>query len=221
MRQDPWLRLDASLTTKLIGTAYGGWYVATNLLPPQPRVLSLGIGSDVSFDAAMIRDFGASVTACDPTPIAAETVANAAFPTQHFCFLAVAVSDFDGMGVFEPVVVNGTPSGCFRLTAARSNPDSMTVRVQSLDTVIQTCFDGEIDLMKMDIEGAEYQVIDALLKLRWRPRQIAVEFHHRFPSHGLVATVSAIRALRQAGYRLVAMSDHGPEYTFVHQSAIQ
>ncbi len=218
---DPWLRLDARLPTSFIGTAYGGWYIATGILPQTPRVLSLGIGSDMSFDAAMVRDFGALVTACDPTPIAATTVADAALPPRRFQFFAVAVSDFDGTGSFEPVVNAGIPSGCFRLTRAEPTADSISVQVRSIDKLIQDNFDGDVDLMKMDIEGAEYQVIAALLNSPWRPRQLAIEFHHRFPAHGLAATTSTIRALRTANYRLVAMSDHGPEYTFVHQSAMQ
>jgi len=37
----------------------------------------------------------------------------------------------------------------------------------------------------MDIEGAEYEVIDDLIASGIRPKQILVEFHHRFKNVGV------------------------------------
>jgi hypothetical protein len=42
--------------------------------------------------------------------------------------------------------------------------------------------------MKMDIEGAEYEVLDGLLSSPIKPTQLLVEFHHRFPGIGLEKT---------------------------------
>ena len=72
-----------------------------------------------------------------------------------------------------------------------------------------------IDLMKMDVEGAEYAVIDSLVESTVRPRQLLVEFHHRFESIGLHKTKAAVEALRGAGYDLVYITDSGEEYSFL------
>lgn len=54
---DPRLRIDARVPTELLGSSYGGWYVAVALLPAFPRVLSLGIGTDLTFDRIMLDRF--------------------------------------------------------------------------------------------------------------------------------------------------------------------
>ena len=73
-----------------------------------------------------------------------------------------------------------------------------------------------IDLLKMDIEGAEYDVLDGMLASDIRPKQLLVEFHHRFSSIGLEATRDMIRRLEEAGYRIFAVSTVGREVSFLH-----
>lgn len=219
---DPRLRTDARVRTELLGSSYGGWYVAVDLLPASPRVLSIGIGTDLTFDRIMIDRFGASVVGCDPTPIAAETVAQTGLPADRYAFLPVAVSDFDGRGTFEPVIEGTGPSGCYRLARTRAGSgEAMAVDVRDIGSLVREHFPDGIDVLKMDIEGAEYEVVPALMESGARPAQILVEFHHRFAGRGVGATLKAVEALRQAGYALVRLSDQGPEYTFVHESALK
>jgi len=61
-----------------------------------------------------------------------------------------------------------------------------------------------IDILKMDIEGAEYDVIKDIHHLNIRPQQILVEFHHRFPGVGIKRTKEAIEELYSMGYQLRA-----------------
>lgn len=219
---DPWLRTDARVPTQLLGSSYGGWYVATELVPASPRILSLGIGTDLTFDRIMIDRFGASVVGCDPTPVAAQTVSHSGLAAPSYDFMPVAISDFDGRGTFEPVLEGTRPSGCYRLTRARDGGDAaLLVDVRSIDSLIRQRFPQGMDVLKMDIEGAEYEVLPALLAAGARPSQILVEFHHRFPGRGIGATLNAVQALRQSGYSLVRLSDQGPEYTFVHECVLR
>ena len=69
----------------------------------------------------------------------------------------------------------------------------------------------------MDIEGAEYEVLDSLIASDIRPTQLLVEFHHRFPSIGKEKTAGVIRRLRDIGYRIYAVSANGREVSFFHQ----
>jgi len=71
-----------------------------------------------------------------------------------------------------------------------------------------------IDVLKMDIEGAEYEVLWDLLGCGIRPRQILVEFHHRWPELGIERTRRAVRELNQAGYLIFNVSASGEEYSF-------
>ena len=42
---------------------------------------------------------------------------------------------------------------------------------------------SRIDILKMDIEGAEYDVIDDIINSPVPIAQVLIEFHHRFPNH--------------------------------------
>jgi hypothetical protein len=69
--------------------------------------------------------------------------------------------------------------------------------------------------LKLDIEGAEYDVIDDMLSSGIRPRQVLIEFHHRFPNVGVAKTTKAIQKLRDAGYGLCSVSSSSEEFGFL------
>ncbi len=74
----------------------------------------------------------------------------------------------------------------------------------------------KIDILKMDIEGSEYDVLNDILNANVEIKQILVEFHHRFEKIGLQKTRDAIKALNQKGYQIAAISDSREEYTFIN-----
>ena len=67
----------------------------------------------------------------------------------------------------------------------------------------------------MDIEGAEYEVLEGLLNSPVLPTQLLVEFHHRFVEDGLQRTYDVIARLRDAGYGIFAISEIGREISFL------
>ena len=52
-----------------LGTDYGGWWVPRDLLGPESVCFCAGVGTDVSFDVALIETFGCTVLGIDPTPL--------------------------------------------------------------------------------------------------------------------------------------------------------
>ena len=61
-----------------------------------------------------------------------------------------------------------------------------------------------IDLLKIDIEGAEYGVLDSLLKDGTPVRQIAVEFHNGvIPGIPRSLTIRMLTRLFARGYRII------------------
>ena len=67
----------------------------------------------------------------------------------------------------------------------------------------------------MDIEGAEYEVLEGLLVSPIKPRQLLVEFLHRFPGIGLDRTAHIIRQLKKVGYKIFAVLGNGREVSFL------
>ena len=72
---------------------------------------------------------------------------------------------------------------------------------------------NEIDLLKMDVEGAEYDILEGLKGTKNLPQQLLVEFHHRFPGIGKERTADSIAMLRQLGYKIFALSETGLQVT--------
>jgi hypothetical protein len=75
---------------------------------------------------------------------------------------------------------------------------------------------NHIDLLKMDIEGFEYAVIDDILAHRLDVRQICVEFHCDTQirvSYTRLHVLRYVLRLIVAGYRLVHWTNS--EFTFV------
>jgi hypothetical protein len=84
-----------------------------------------------------------------------------------------------------------------------------------LGSIIEMLGGKEPDVVKMYIEGFEYDVIADLLAGDVRPRQLLIEFHHDMYGFQKSGTLEAVRDLRSAGYRLFYVSDVGREYGFV------
>ena len=71
------------------------------------------------------------------------------------------------------------------------------------------------DFIKMDVEGAEYGILEGLKLVTHLPKQLLVEYHHRFPGIGKQKTVDSIDMLRGLGYRIFGLSETGREVSFI------
>jgi len=93
--------------------------------------------------------------------------------------------------------------------------DVIEVPAYSLSSITEKLGHNHIDVLKMDIEGAEYEVLEGLLDSPVLPTQLLVEFHHRFVENGLERTYDIINRLRGADYEIFAISEIGREISFL------
>ncbi|MGC2298446.1 MAG: hypothetical protein WA476_06560, partial [Acidobacteriaceae bacterium] len=68
-------RYDRKPRKRLLGTVYGGWTIAPDLLNANSVMFSFGVGNDISFDLATIERFGMTVHGFDPSPEAIRWIA--------------------------------------------------------------------------------------------------------------------------------------------------
>jgi FkbM family methyltransferase len=195
----------------LLGSDYGGWPLLEET-PHGALIYSFGVGEDASFDIAAIAWRGCEIHAFDPTPKAVAWVKAQRFP-EGFHFHPLGVAAQDGATRFFAPAVAGHAS--YSLSPADPEGESMEAEVMRVVSIKGMLGGRAPDVIKMDIEGFEYEVIDDLLRNGPRPKQLLAEFHHDRYGIGRERTVEAVQALREAGYRLFYVSEIGREYGFV------
>ncbi len=196
----------------------GDWHYAAGQLDEFSIVYSLGVGDTIDFDLALIERSGATVHAFDPTPSSFGTLESADLPRQ-FLFHPWAVAGEDGELRLYPrqKASGGKSQTMYTLVAEDGVTDEPLVApAYTLASIVDKLGHARIDLLKMDIEGAEYDVLDSMLATDIRPKQLLVEFHHRFSSIGLDATRGMIERLGAAGYLIFAVSEIGREVSFLY-----
>ncbi len=217
MGREVFVTRDVQCQCMRFGSEYAGWDVATESLDNNSIVYSFGVGEDVSFDLALIDRFGMTVHAFDPTPRSIQWVKRQDMPAA-FILHEYGVASYDGLATFSPPE-NPDHVSHTMLERASTREAAITVDVKRLATIMAELGHARIDVLKMDIEGAEYEVIRDLLDGPIRPDQVLVEFHHRFPEVDVDETSTAIELLRQAGYALFSVSPSNEEFCFVRRGA--
>lgn len=184
---------------KKIGTTYGGWCIPEGFLDKDSICYCLGAGEDVSFDLGLINLYNCRVVSVDPTPRAIShhnDIINSVKLGVSFPIVSGRNSEvyykvnkeylkrwsFIPCGVWssEMLMKFFTPK----------NPESVShsiVNLQNTDQyfeascntikgIMESCGDYRIDLLKMDIEGAEHEVIRSMLSDGLFPDLLLIEF---------------------------------------------
>lgn len=198
-----------------LGSPMCGWFICPHEIELNSIVYSLGVGEDISFDQQLIDRFSVSVQAFDPTPKAINWVRKHQI-SPKFILHEYGVADFDGQASFNPPE-NPTCVSHTIIDRPATSGRAITVPMKRLSTIMKDLGHSRIDLLKMDIEGAEYEVIADMKKAHILPKQILVEFHHRFPGIGIERTKAAIKTLQNQGYKIFSITPKAEEFSFIYQ----
>jgi FkbM family methyltransferase len=192
-----------------------GWVVPERLLAPDAVCYCVGAGEDISFDIALAREFDCGVHTFDPTPRAIAYVESlrSGLPSRLV---------FHPWGLWEQ-------DRRIRFYAPRdpAHVSHSAVNLQRTDrffeadckrlrTIMRDLGHRHLDLLKLDIEGAEYRVLESMLADGIVPRVLAVEFdevHDPIDDRASLRIRMMVKRLLNAGYRVVSVE--GPNYTFV------
>lgn len=194
-----------------LGVGGEPWTIATDGLRRGLVVYSLGVGKDIRFERDVIERYGLIVHAFDPTPISLQWIAGQTLP-PGFTVYPYGVADYDGTAQFA-APLKGYVS--FSLVRRSGHGAPIDAPVRRLVTLQRELGLPAPDILKMDIEGAEYAVLPDAIASGYRPSQILVEFHHRYRETGTHRTREAITLLNGVGYKIAFVSSYGVVYTFV------
>lgn len=211
--QEVWSGVELSCENRKIHD----WCICPVGIDRNSTVFSLGVGNDIGFDKGMIATYNCHVHAFDPTPRWIEWIGSQDLP-QRFHFYPYAIGDRDGTMKLFSRLPKGKPSSTM-LTIMNEGVragEGIDVSVKRLSTLTVELDVSSVDILKMDIEAAEYEVIADFLAMNLPVYQLLVEFHHRFKSVPLRKTRDALDTLFKAGYRIFYISEKAREYSFIH-----
>lgn len=193
-----------------LGTQYGGFYVDITRLTSDAIVYSFGVGEDITFDLSLIEKTHCTIYAYDPTPKSIRFAEKNKNP--NFIFNPIGLSHKDGLAQFFLPKNKDHVSGSLFPVSNVDLSNSIIVEFKCISTLLKENQHTHIDLLKMDIEGSEYDVIKDLVTNNIEINQLAIEFHKRGATS---EKESSIELLKKLKLTVSAVSRSGNEYLFV------
>lgn len=198
-----------------IGTAYGGWIVPIDLLNASSICYCVGCGEDVSFDLGLIQQFGCEVYAFDPTPRGIQHVTEEIPPNPKYHFTPLGLWDEEAILKFYAPINPAHDS--YSALNLQHTERFVLGPVQRLSQIMRAHGHARLDLLKIDIEGAEYRVIESIIADKLDVRILCVEHDEYFnplPGDAQGRIRASLEALEAYGYRLVSVQGKG-NYTLI------
>ena len=176
------------------GNVYGGFYVCPDFLNINSVVYSFGIGEDASFDRDIIEKHDCNVFAFDPTPKSIRWVSRQEI-SEKFRFFEFGISNKSGLiDFFLPKNPDHVSGSMLRQNNVNIE-EKILVEMKTIEDIMNERNHTHIDVLKMDIEGEEYDVINNILDNNISVGQILVEFHDRFFEDGVEKSLQTVNTV--------------------------
>ena len=219
-----------------LGTEYGGWVVPIDLLNENSICYSVGAGEDISFDCLLAERFGCNVYIFDPTPRAIthfEELKKSVLSGQRMninrskdLFYKIQKADLEKLkyysyGIWKDDRIQKfyAPKRKEWVSHAIINSQKTTeyfeAQCKKVSAIMKELGHQEIDLLKLDVEGAEYEIIDSILKDNLDIKVICVEFDEiNFNDLKSFFNIKrSIKKLLRSGFELINVD--GSNYMFI------
>lgn len=98
--RDIYIAKDAAVALERFGVANGGWYLCPVGLSENSTVYSFGVGTNISFDLALIEKYHLVVHCFDPSPQSIEYITSGSWPDKLV---------FHSWGIGKDNAVHGCP----------------------------------------------------------------------------------------------------------------
>ena len=233
--------VESNVPAERIGTPYGGWIIPENWLTPDSVCYLVGAGEDISFDLGVTAKYNSAIHIFDPTPRAiahvegllenlkqgqrtrCATSPSGFYPdyppalAKHIHFHPVGIWNEDTtLRFFAP---QNEAHVSHSIVNLQHSDRFIEVPVRRLSHLMAELGHSKIDLLKLDIEGAEYQVIQSLLEDKIDVGILCIEFDESAANHlntkYLHRIEESLKALLAAGFQVIAKEPDCHNYTLI------
>ena len=208
-----------------IGSHFHGYFLPAHFINENSICYCIGAGEDISFDTELVVHYGAKVFIFDPAPegknhynklkqavAANETLTIGSRPFTYritasqletIRYIETGVWDSDTMIKFYKPTIENYASHSIDLF--NKSTEYIEVPVDRLSNLMKKLKHETIDLIKMEIEGAEYVVLKTIVDDKPDVKMILVEFDELFHAKDfryLFRIKNTTESLINAGYTL-------------------
>lgn len=208
------IEVENKIQKKWYGSSSGGFFIAPDLVPSTGIVYSFGVGTDVSFDLEMIKQHECKVFGFDPTPKSIMWVREQKLPKEF------TMQPY-GIGALTERVRFNLPKNPDHVSGSAlehqmvDQQNTVEVQLKSFNDICIELKHEKIDVLKIDIEGSEYLVMESILNSGVPIKQILIETHERFFKDGKQKGEALFKMFYDCGYRIFGISDTYQEISLV------
>jgi FkbM family methyltransferase len=197
-----------------LGTSYGGWTIPGELIEPAWICYCVGAGGDISFDLELIRRYGVKVRAFEAVADYVQRAVQQAGDEPRFSVQQAAITTSDGP--LRMQITHDPQSRSVSSAGLYESSESVELPGRTLPSLMSELGDQRIDLLKLDIEGGEYEVLPTIDLHALGVKVFATQLHHA----GSVRDARRlITRLQQEGYEPVACRS-AVKLTFAHRDLL-
>ena len=212
-----------------LGTNYGGWYVPTNMnLNENSIVYSGGVGEDISFDILLQSKYNCHILLIDPTNKAvkhfnevkqyynSKQAFTGGIQKDYYSCIQNLSPNFDNFKYVNIGLWNKKEELKFYKQnnenyVSQSLVENMfgqnydVVPVDSIKNIMEQQGHSHIDLLKLDIEGAEIEVVNQMLDDKIYPTYVLIEFDLLLKNKDPRNTTNQLveRMITREGYKML------------------
>ena len=218
-----YFKLNRSLTRRIrearlprgyqrLGTKYGGWWIDQDLIVNKnPLLIDCGLGQDISFPMEFLKKYNGYVVGIDPDP---KSIAYCqSIKPKNMEIQSKAFWKKSGIALKFHLArsIDKLPKGADGSGSVLSSHNyvgggaEIEVYSTSLSEILTLLNRSTCDILKLDIEGAEYEVISDLISSGQINviDQLLVEFHHGVTHFNISDTNEIVKNLEHASLKLI------------------
>ena len=187
-------------------------FVFWNQFGTESIVIDVGCGADPELARFVLENTRAKVVCVDPTrkhSASLEALEKAA--NGRLRYLPYALAEKNGTLQFHESLENVSGSLFTDHTNVRHDDlRAYDIRAVTLEDLFRELQLGTVDLLKLDLEGAEYALLGAASsEALGRCKQVFVEFHHHCVDRfGPADTAKLVQKIQETGFEVFSLDRH-------------
>lgn len=191
---------------------YSVYWLDVDYLDNSSIIYSCGIGSDFTFDLDLGKYLGRPTYTFDLTPQSLKKY-SILYNLHKPIFYNFGISNINGEEKFNILKESSTYMAASNTMLNNGEKkDFITFPVRTIPSIMKELKHSHIDVLRMDIEGAEFKVLPTLFDLKIYPTQISMEIHNIDDNFNLNF---ALALLADNGYTMIWNSEGYKECTFI------